>query len=52
MIINVIVHIIRFKKPIIDARGGRNMDSQAVEQILDCMNQHAPNPQVQVIVLG
>ena len=49
---NIIVHIIRFENPIIDARGGRNMDSQAVEEIIACMNQHAPNPQVQVVVLG
>ena len=42
----------RFEIPIIDARGGRKMDDQTVREILDTMNQHAPNPQVQVVVLG
>ena len=49
---NTIIYIIRFEIPIIDARGGRKMDDQAVNEILRNMNQHAPNPQVTVAVLG
>ena len=45
MIINVIVSTIRFEIPIIDARGGRKMDDQAIREIVATMNKHAPNPQ-------
>ena len=44
--------MIRFEIPIIDAYGGRKLDSHTVEQILTNMHQHAPNPQVNVVVLG
>ena len=38
--------------PVIDARGGRKMDENVAREIIDTMHHHAPNPQVQVVVLG
>ena len=52
MILNVIVYIIRFEIPVIDAQGSRKMDENVAREILTTMNHHAPNPQVTVVVLG